>query len=723
MNGPETESTPPPGEHDPPAPEESRSPLRRLTEVMAFELCSSMLVGLLVTVFHGYFWLNSIVTLLVLIAVSVFLWRSRPDVVHNVLAGATTSLTWAAKALVCLLAGAAVMVLVLLAVLGVRALRDAAQPCGQPLELRVLTAPEMQTPLRAAASEFVAARKDGGCRRYTVTVVPEPGPVSLYDAFSRLWRRNDTGDDQQLLGPQPDVWIPASSAELDFVPHSGQANGGSGAGGKTGTTTGGQAGTGAIGGGSGDPRFRLLNRSLGTSPMVLALFPKADAAVASPYSAPLKPNTGALLSQIAQTGVKLRGIARPVPDTSTAALEVTPALYNAQPASSPGADEKFASPSDLVAPDAVTLLCRFRAQAAQGLEPPSDVAVAVPEQVLADYDAGRALGDHCGPADASSDTAMRWRLHPYYAVDLPTMDYPFVQLTWRGQDTQARGDAIGDLRAWLASHPLTGQGLRDGNGEIPTPPDGDSSHFYLSRLQGMVGERAVPPGVRLNGTPPLQTALDRLAAARPKVAATLMLDVSGSMDQAAGSAPPSRSAPATGPASGGTRLNRAVTFLQSFVEQLQGSDRVGLQVFSASADPRNPATFGTVPPRDAQPDQKDQVSNQLQAITTTGGDLGLRTVLGAAGLSSGRQDLILVTDGESSGSNPGIAATASWLGGPFSAANPNLRLTIVLTGPAGCGTAHIKRLTSAMGPGRGRCVALTGAPEQEQAAQFLTGLR
>ncbi|WP_026414624.1 vWA domain-containing protein [Actinomadura oligospora] len=729
MNGPETESTPPPGEHGPSAPEEGRTPLRRLTEVMAFELCSSILVGLLVTVFHGYLWLNSVVTLAVLAAVSVLVWRSRPDVVHNVLAGATTTLAWAAKGLACLLAGAAAMVLVLLAVLGVLALRDAARPCGQPLEVRVLTAPEMLTPLRAAASEFVADRTDGGCRRYTVTVVPEPGPVSLYGAFGRLWRRNDTGDDQQLLGPQPDVWIPATSAELDFVPHSGQAGADSAqpdiGGGLTAPGGGGQARTNTGTGAGGDPRFRQLSRSLGTSPMVLALFSKADAAVASPYSAPLKANTGALLTQIAQSGVKLRGIARPVPDTSTAALEITPALYDAQPGSSPAADEKFASPPDLVAPDAVTLLCRFRSQAARGAEPPSDVAVAAPEQVLADYDAGRALGDRCGPAEPTSDPVGHWRLHPYYAVDLPTMDYPFVQLTWRGQDTRARSDAIGDLRSWLSAHPLTQQGLRDGNGAIPAPPEGDFSHFYLSRLQGMLGERAIPPGVRLNGTPPVQTALDRLAAARPKVSASLMLDVSGSMDQAAGSVPAVRPAPtaAAGPASGGTRLNRAVTFLQSFVEQLQGSDRVGLQVFSSSADPRNQATFGNVPARDAQSDQKDEVANQLQAITTTGGDLALRTALSGAGLTSGREDLILVTDGEGAGSNPDAAGTASWLAGPFRSANPNLRLTVVLTGPAGCDTAHIKRLVSAVGPGRGRCVALSGAPEQEQAAQFLSGLR
>ncbi|MFC4909929.1 hypothetical protein [Actinomadura gamaensis] len=709
----ETDNAPPPDGRSPAAPDERRSPLRRLTEVMAFELASSVLVGLLVTVFHGYFWLNTVVTLVVLAGFSVFLWRSRPDLVHNVLARATTTLAWMARALACLLLGAAAMVLVLLAVLGVRALRDAAQPCGQPLELRVMSAPEMLTPLRAAAAEFVADRRDAGCRRYTVTVVPEPGPVSLYDAFSRLWRRNDTGEDQQLLGPQPDVWIPASGTELDFVPHGGQA------------------------GGNGDPRFRQY-RSLGTSPMVLALFPKTDAAVASPYSAPLKSSPGALLKQIAQSGVKLRGIARPVPDTSAAALAVTPALYDAQEGASPSAAEKFASPPDLVAPDAVTLLCRFRAQAAQGLAPPSDIAVAVPEQVLADYDAGRALGDRCGPADASSDLSAGWRLHPYYAVGLPTMNYPFVQLTWRGQDTRARDDAIGDLRSWLAAHPLSEQGLRDDRGEIPAPPEGDSEHFYLSRLQGMVGERAVPPLVQLNGTPPVQAALDRLAAARPKVSATLLLDVSGSMDQAAGSATPASPAasasPATTPtagsaggggpaASGGTRLNRAVTFLQSFVDQLQGSDRVGLQVFSSAADPRNPATFGNVPPRDAQSDQKDQVGNQLQAVTTVGGDLPFRSALAAANLSSGRQDLLLVTDGESAGSNPDASGLASWLSGPFRAANPNLRLTVVLTGPAGCGTAHIAQLTSALGPGRGRCVSLTNAPEQEQAAQLLSGLR
>ncbi|MCQ0004010.1 hypothetical protein [Actinomadura madurae] len=121
-------------------------------------------------------------------------------------------------------AGAAVMALVLLAGVGVHRLGERTGACGQPLELRVLTAPETLTPLRAAAAEFANdGRDDRGCRRYSVTVVAETGPVPLYDGFRLLWRRSEPADErhsdaQQLFGPQPDIWVPSSTAEYDFVP-------------------------------------------------------------------------------------------------------------------------------------------------------------------------------------------------------------------------------------------------------------------------------------------------------------------------------------------------------------------------------------------------------------------------------------------------------------------------------------------------------------------------
>ncbi|TDD79116.1 VWA domain-containing protein [Actinomadura darangshiensis] len=676
--------------------------LRRLLQVMLLDLCSTVIVSIGVTLVHGVFWLNAVISLLVIALVTGGLFAFYPDAAHAVLERVSRPLKWGGAALAWCFAGAAVMALVLLAGTGAYRLRENASACGQPLELRVLTAPETLTPLRAAAAEFANDSEDRGCRKYSVTVVPEAGPVPLYDGFRLLWRRSEPADQghadaQQLFGPQPDIWIPSSKAEYDFIPK--------------GSPQTGARGMAAGAAGKADPYFRPRG-SLGSSPLVLALFTKAHESVADPIAAPIAPNTAGLLKRIADAGVKLRAVARPVPETSAAALAVTPALYNATPSGDNRGDERFAEPADLVAPDAVSLLCRFRQQAAaQQSEPPDDIAVAVPEQVLHDYDMGRPLGDRCGAVDAGSAPYAKWRLHPYYATDLPTLDYPFVQVRWRGQDTRERDAAVSEFHRWLERNPLTSQGLRDDRGVIPAVHEGDTSHFYLSRLQEVVGNRVMPGVVGLTPAAGVQETLDLIGAARPRVSVSLLLDVSGSMGGAA-------------QARGGSRLVRGTSFLRSLVSQLQSNDRVGLQVSSQAAAPNNPETFGNVPQDAASPDQKNAVASRLQAVASSGADQPLSDAIAAADLGSGRQNLILVTDGQLPATNPRIDSRAEFLSGEFRKRHPGLRLTVVLTGPATCGSSPVRQIVAALGPKGGKgCVPLTEAPEVEQAAELLSGLR
>lgn len=676
--------------------------LRRILQVIAIDVCSALIVSLGVTLVHGTFWLNAAVALLILAVVTGALFAFYPRMVHAVLERVSRTLRRGGAVLGWGLGGAALMALVLLAGTGVHRLREHASPCGQPLELRVLTAPETLTPLRAAAAEFADDSEDRGCREYSVTVVPEAGPVSLYDGFRLLWRHSEAADpghadDQQLFGPQPDIWIPSSTAEYDFVPKGpGQT-----------TAAGAVAGAPA---GKGDPVFRVRG-SVGTSPLVLALFTKAHESVADPIAAPIAPATAALLDRIADAGVRLRAIARPVPETSTAALAVTPALYDGMPGGD-AADERFAEPADLVAPDAVSLLCRFRERAAaQQSEPPDDIAVAVPEQALHDYDMGRPLGDRCGAVDPGAAPYAEWRLHPYYATDLPTLDHPFVQVRWRGQDTRERDAAVTAFREWLDRNPLTLQGFRDDRGVVPAPREGDTRHYYLSRLQGMVGARVMPPVVGLQPPAGVQETLDRIGAARPRTSVSLMLDVSGSMGGAA-------------QARGGSRLARGTSFLRSLVAQLQSNDRAGLQVSSATAPPGSPETFGNVPQDAASPEQKSAITSRLQAVASGGADQPLSDAIAAAGLGPGRQNLVLVTDGQVPATNPGLGSRVKWLSGEFRERHPGLRLTVVLTGPATCDASPVKEIAAALGPEDGKgCVALTGAPEAEQAAELLSELR
>ncbi|GAA2152164.1 hypothetical protein [Actinomadura napierensis] len=703
---------------EPPGGERSRPPERRIAGIRAdhllqaifIELCSGVIVGVLAKLVHDVSWTSTLIVPGAVVLATVGLVVLFP-------AAARRALEWLAKkwngaAVAWTLAGGAVMALVVGATAGVNDLREQVGGCGQPLELRVLAPPEALTPLRAAANEFADEGESRGCRRYGITVVPDSGPVPLYDAFRRLWRRSGQADephadDEQLFGPQPDIWIPSSTAEFDYVPKTP---------GQVGGTKGTALGAGGGGGGAaerpaeGDPYF-VPRGSLGTSPLVLALFTRAHESVADPTAAPISPSTAALLRRFADAGVDLHAIARPVPETSAAALAVTPALYGSTQGDDNSGDERFAEPANLVAPDGVSLLCRFRQEAAAGnAGPPDDIAVAVPEQVLYDYDMGRPLGDRCGGVDADDPSYAKWVLHPYYATDLPTLNYPFVQVRWRGQDTEARNTAVTEFHDWLVRHPLTMQGFRDGSGYVPSAREGDTRHYYLSRLQSAAGGDLIPNEVSLDPPKGVRETLTAIGAARPRVSVSLMLDVSGSMGGAARSG-------------GGSRLAQGTSFLQSLVSQLQTNDRAGLQVSSATASPTGAGTFGNVPRDAASPDQKNLITGRLQAVASGGGDQALSDAIAAADTGSGKEDLVLVTDGQVPRTNPHLASRASWLAGDFRRRHPDLRLTVVLTGPVGCDASPVSEIVAALGAKGKGCVPLTDAPVDEQAAQLLSELR
>ncbi|GAA0400008.1 substrate-binding domain-containing protein [Streptomyces luteireticuli] len=88
-----------------------------------------------------------------------------------------------------------------------------------PLELRLLTDPDLAPAVRRAADGFVAsgANRDGdGCRRTGVTVY-SAGSADTVEAFRTQygeWARGSSSGFNPVgsVGPQPDVWIPASSA-------------------------------------------------------------------------------------------------------------------------------------------------------------------------------------------------------------------------------------------------------------------------------------------------------------------------------------------------------------------------------------------------------------------------------------------------------------------------------------------------------------------------------
>lgn len=92
--------------------------------------------------------------------------------------------------------------------------------CVPPQEIRLLTDPELEKTVRAAAHVFegTAANKDAdGCLRGGITVYSAPADqvVKAFREEAAAWQNpTEAANPARDIGPQPDVWIPATSAEL-----------------------------------------------------------------------------------------------------------------------------------------------------------------------------------------------------------------------------------------------------------------------------------------------------------------------------------------------------------------------------------------------------------------------------------------------------------------------------------------------------------------------------
>ncbi len=95
--------------------------------------------------------------------------------------------------------------------------------CRPALELRVLTDPDLEPAIRAAADAYLtsgANTTDDGCRRSGVTVY-SAGAAAVVTALGErtdAWQKPREDDNPQRdIGPQPDVWIPATGADVGRV--------------------------------------------------------------------------------------------------------------------------------------------------------------------------------------------------------------------------------------------------------------------------------------------------------------------------------------------------------------------------------------------------------------------------------------------------------------------------------------------------------------------------
>jgi hypothetical protein len=587
--------------------------------------------------------------------------------------------------------------------------------CGLPTNLRVLTTPESLTAMTNAARAYEVDTADGdGCRRVTISVTANGSVADVQQGFANGWltqgsRSSGSGSaaarSWEFMGPRPDIWIPASKSTArdvqEFVEDAG--NGGQPLEGKTDLSLG-------------------DDDTVGVSPMVVAVFTQFDK---TEPRAQLETNLKTVFDQVkVQQG--LTAVARPLPDTSEAALLSTPALYRAQGTGQNSASDArvektlnprrvvTGDPAALQAGDAATLLCHFRAADSPTTLPPSGVAVIVPENILAAYDRGDPLGTAC-PAEKGKPSK-EWLLSPYYSADLPVLDHPFVRVRWPGESTDRQERAIEDFREWLGSERLTQQGFRTATGDVG-PEHGANPLLTTLRDKTAVSPPPVSTGP-LHGrsacTASVQQVLGCYKAARPQTRLNLMIDVSGSMAQPAGD----------------SGLTRAQDMARVIVSGARTGDQIRVRSFSCikptsggrgcsaeiSPPPAAPITITNAPaPREA-------LQKQVQETRVKGADLPLIEAIEKAGaeLAVGSQSLVILTDGQNPDHNPQVADKAPATEARLHRMNADLRVFLVLTGASTtCDDSPVEPIEGAFGDGS--CIDGMTLDGQPKAVDDLAG--
>jgi len=265
------------------------------------------------------------------------------------------------------------------------------ETCAPPLHLRLLTDPDLEPALTAAANAYTAsdANSPHGCRRSGIGVYSARAADVVTTLRSRTdqWQRPyGNNDPQRDVGPQPDIWIPATRADVYRVQSERE-----------------------------DRAFAQLDLygdTLAYSPLVLAVPGSADG-----------PRTGRPLARVVDdVEAGGTGVRRPDPDFTDAALLATAGLY----ADSPdvrGVERKIAYPGQ-PARTAAELLCGD-----------GENAVLVPEF---------ALKGKCPDGGWTSRDAL-------YPDDVSGIAPAFVKVTWEDgdRDAAARADEVERFRRWL----------------------------------------------------------------------------------------------------------------------------------------------------------------------------------------------------------------------------------------------------------------------------------
>ncbi|MFD6994776.1 caspase family protein [Streptomyces mirabilis] len=362
--------------------------------------------------------------------------------------------------------------------------------CGPPVELRLLTDPDLESTVRKAADTYLTSAANttgGGCRRSGITVygAGSAAVVAGLRDQSDPWQRpvSDDTDPQRDIGPQPDIWIPGTLATAARARSSGVAR-----------------------------TFVTLEPDAAPfaySPMVLSL-PQGIAEDA------VRDRTGdslaGLRAKLARRD-KSASVRRPDPEYTDSALLATVGLYGPGRADV-GRAEGSVAQTGPPAPTAGDLLCTLPDNA----DTDRSTAALVPEFLMV--------------SGVGCDRTTRTPRMAEYPDDVPGLTPTFVRVRWTGgdHDEAARDDAVRRFHDWL-----TGTGDKEvddglavfGQDGFRAPSGARAFLAAHDSATGLISDPGRPAGAA--GAEAMDTALNQYRNAKGPGRVLFLLDSSGSM--------------------------------------------------------------------------------------------------------------------------------------------------------------------------------------------------
>ncbi|MFD3503290.1 substrate-binding domain-containing protein [Streptomyces sp. NPDC058676] len=355
--------------------------------------------------------------------------------------------------------------------------------CAPPLELRVLTDPDLEPTVSAAAEAYLTSDENttgDGCRRSGITVYSagSADAVTALAGQSDAWQepRDEDTNPQRDVGPQPDIWIPATAADAARVAAAQDTD--------------------AV------ARLDPDEEPLAYSPVVLAV-PRH---IAADLNDRVEPSLALMITALGERDADAE-VRRSDPEFASSALLATIGLYagGADPA---GAELKVAQPGP-PSPTAADLLCTLP----DDDEVDNRTAALVPEFLLR--------------SGVGCDRATRTPRVAHYPGDVPGLEPTFVRVRWQDadRDEAARDAAAEGFRAWLTGEDGRAVFARDGfrstsGGNPLLDADGPVP-------AGMLWEPS--PLKESAGREEMETALTDYRAAHGPGRVLFLLDSSGSM--------------------------------------------------------------------------------------------------------------------------------------------------------------------------------------------------